>query len=582
MFLTMCRIVTWALCQDDFLRDHVPYILAFAFADNAFVGYSDPAAMFNAEMGFNIEKITCETREELREVHIFRKSGKSNEPYTQSQWDAAFKLATRQAGYTANITVHRIRSATTQRVNATGISDAQHCHLFGQSMSTFKKHYMNELTSIDAQAITHGERPRLDVAKVLRSASLSICRGLPTKLTAAQDSDVLRVLQNDPEILELERCRDQAQYAGDEASATKFRNKIDKRRSRARLERLKIEQTNYHQSQLAASQDPETSSTIAQQRWCRLMQLQPQHARIANTLEERRHPTTKERIALVQDLIDMVQQEEQSLGIALQQNKPSVCYNGFPAHGTGYQQHIQQPRNLVPETVDIIETCALCISQIPTTQIDAHITERHLHDIPTDCGVFYHTTERQGQLINPGLCPFCLSDDSLPLPGRFRGFTARRDHLDHLIRHLKLIPQGQLDCPHPNCTTSFSHDTLFKHFEVVHGIEGLEQRIESKTNSRKRKRIEKEDGQQISLSASTTTSTNLSFLRTPSELGDHSWSEDSSVKPTTDPAQATKTNFEAWASQLDMMVLPFKVRNPEHNIGRVMKKRRANQGFNEH
>lgn len=158
------------------LRDYIPYVLALAFADKAFRKFADAASMLKYKMRRTLNCEECMWRDEVKDLHIFRELPDSNKPYTQYQWNSGLQLATKQAGYTDTITVHRIQQHTVQKVNTTGITPAQHKHLFGQSHATLQKAYMNEHTSIDAQAIALGEAPRPDIANMLRSAKKNICR----------------------------------------------------------------------------------------------------------------------------------------------------------------------------------------------------------------------------------------------------------------------------------------------------------------------------------------------------------------------------------------------------------------------
>lgn len=82
--------------------------------------------------------------------------------------------------------------------------------------------------------------------------------------------------------------------------------------------------------------------------------------------------------------------------------------------------------------------CYLCFSAIETDAIDSHLATIHFPDVPMDCGLFHHQSETKGEVINPGLCPFCLADKAISPRERFRFFTKRREHILHLSSRLEV------------------------------------------------------------------------------------------------------------------------------------------------
>ncbi|KAI1419070.1 hypothetical protein F5Y12DRAFT_794881 [Xylaria sp. FL1777] len=70
----------------------------------------------------------------------------------------------------------------------------------------------------------------------------------------------------------------------------------------------------------------------------------------------------------------------------------------------------------------------------------------------------------EGILVTPGLCPFCLSNDSLEPCRRFRQFRDAQVWSCHLLEHCaELTPtSAPISCPHPSCSTTFADTQDFK------------------------------------------------------------------------------------------------------------------------
>lgn len=77
----------------------------------------------------------------------------------------------------------------------------------------------------------------------------------------------------------------------------------------------------------------------------------------------------------------------------------------------------------------------------------------------------------EGVLVTPGLCPFCLSNDSLEPCQRFRQFRDAQFWSCHLLEHCAELTQtsAPISCPHPSCSIILANtDDLKRHLLDFH------------------------------------------------------------------------------------------------------------------
>lgn len=75
--------------------------------------------------------------------------------------------------------------------------------------------------------------------------------------------------------------------------------------------------------------------------------------------------------------------------------------------------------------------CQLCRKQAESGRQQYHMLETHLPALAVDCDTSYNQSEAKGQIINIGLCPFCLGHEGISIGQRFQFCTTRHYHIHH-------------------------------------------------------------------------------------------------------------------------------------------------------
>lgn len=93
--------------------------------------------------------------------------------------------------------------------------------------------------------------------------------------------------------------------------------------------------------------------------------------------------------------------------------------------------------------------------------------QMHLKSIPSKrCGQITYC----GTLVRPAYCPFCLNEEHLAAPQRWRHWIREEQLRLHLQSHLRTV-SWPLQCPHPLCCNFLENETCFHyHMADVHGL----------------------------------------------------------------------------------------------------------------
>lgn len=110
-------------------------------------------------------------------------------------------------------------------------------------------------------------------------------------------------------------------------------------------------------------------------------------------------------------------------------------------------------------------------------------------DVPLYCNVFYY----QGVIIRPGLCPFCLGDESMLHKSRLTQFIQKCDLQRHLQGHLTSFKNEELFCPHPKCRRTIREASLMDHLENIHAITPVSPSVYGVGSKRGKRNVDSEE-----------------------------------------------------------------------------------------
>ena len=157
--------------RQDILHDGLLWILALAFADDAFKKVRSPAALFEQQVPVGETAVRVRWKKEIRDVHIFRPSRASTDAFTKSNWYSKFSTLTLQAGYLDSVTPHRIREEVVNVVDKAKVTAAERRTTVGQSQGVFCRSYIHSISSVDVESLFLGEDPRRQQIEILQSLS---------------------------------------------------------------------------------------------------------------------------------------------------------------------------------------------------------------------------------------------------------------------------------------------------------------------------------------------------------------------------------------------------------------------------
>ena len=299
--------------DEDLLCDAMPWLLALAFADNAFRDYATPAQLWRQQVPPNRKSWRLFWKEDLLDVHVFRSNSSSRQPLLQQRWNSLWYSLLVQAGYPNNITIHRIRQEVVNLVDDSGATEQQHKHVAGQTKSVYESSYMHSISSLDLQSLFTGKPQRRDHIEHLQSVSRDWVGGVPTSLPKRRQELAMRQDQGFQRLVAERRAANMnsADTRGLDSKIQIMRKKI----LRAALTLYKQEWLDQdYQLSLSTGGDRHIpTDDIAAGRFDRLLDFMPEHGRVVDTLGQGRICSHTSRQALVDDLTVLASQEVPTL-----------------------------------------------------------------------------------------------------------------------------------------------------------------------------------------------------------------------------------------------------------------------------
>ena len=336
---------------------------------------------------------------------------------------------------------------------------------------TYNSHYAWQNPGTDGQAAILGDPERELVNKLLRALTVSRDQNLWQTLPAEkqhelEERDDLRALEDQLATVSLN---------GDKPDNREERKKLNARKRKiinAELQKFQKEQTS------GASTSKPNDTSYHRARFARTAPLMETRRLLAEGLfraASTRSPEGRKALELLLDLFTSESEVSSRPGLEPTDCGCSTTFGrcGKPT-ASSWKHVLSCHGKALKKKTGFVEFCFLCSRWYDDQKEWADDCERHLQDPEAlvQCDPFHHGRH----LAGPGLCPWCLGDDSLPVTSRMQQFSDRMKWQKHVEGHLaELSSQGAkaFVCPHPHPQAACNEDlkTMQKlefHLQDVH------------------------------------------------------------------------------------------------------------------
>lgn len=350
--------------------------------------------------------------------------------------------------------------STAQRMRQAGHRDPR----------TYDQHYAPQNPGTDGQAAYLGHTPRALVNNLLRSMTLARNPELWQSLPAEKQHEV----EQREDFCAIEDQLAMLALKGDEPGSREQRRKLNAQKRKivkSELDKFQREQPNLAMTGTASK------SSHHRSRYSRIAPLMPIRRQLSDGLFLAAEIRSKEGIAVLENLVALCRSTtEVSCRPGLEPEK-CPCRNRFSKTTKSDAQcwrHVYSCYGkILRKEHGLAEFCFFCNEWFTDPQRWADHCEHHVEDpetLPIQCDPFIYG----GCLATPGLCPWCLGNQSLPATVRMKQFPERskwQNHVQGHIEQLKSLPFQAPACPHPReaCDEEFeSMQKLENHLQDVH------------------------------------------------------------------------------------------------------------------
>ncbi|KAH7016456.1 uncharacterized protein B0I36DRAFT_46367 [Microdochium trichocladiopsis] len=389
-----------------------------------------------------------------------------------------------RAGYIDPPRPHEFRASSLLRVSKYHSEAERRKHAGQRDNGTYDKYYASPLAADGQGSYFHGES-RKEVLE--RFQDMTICRNpslllaLPAEsLAELADSEPMKKLQAELQELQLR-----------DASDPKTKKRINELYQETR--RLKREATRVLQEQQSsAPQGTTPEPCYLRSLFDRVRYLMPERDRLSKALFQSALLRDPPGLEALGDLISLCRQDKEVEYRPGLEPQKCNCKGRQGGYNWKHVYNCYKKQQSSPTAF-----CFVCHEWVSgesewTQHCSQHL--EHPASIPRWCDPLTYA----GVLAAPGLCPFCLGDESMPPESRMRQFIRTdewRDHLSDCItrRNRRQNTCSQAHCSHPHCqgrAPFASPEKLIFHIYDDHGCIPSQSKLDFENGKRKREQEE--------------------------------------------------------------------------------------------
>lgn len=329
-----------------------------------------------------------------------------------------------------------------------------------KDQSTYCKHYAPQNPGTSGRAAYFGDAPRTIVNDLLRTLTITCTPDLWQSLPAEQQHE----LEQTPDFEKINQRLTDLSLLDDAAQARKQRAKILLKRKKlvnTALEKFQQEQSSVSKKDAATSHHYTLFS--------RTSHLMPPRRSLATSLFASGSIRSEECRAVIEDLMALYGSETEV------PYRPGLetcrCYEGSDDKTKPTAKEWQHVYTCRRDQDPSGEFCFFCNKWFDNEADWPDHCRWHLQD-PELVPVYCNPRNHGGGLANPGLCLWCLGDETLKPKDRMRQYPYADKWRTHVKRHINALEDGKTQqCPHPRGRCSRDFDTkqeLIWHLQDVH------------------------------------------------------------------------------------------------------------------
>jgi hypothetical protein len=288
--------------------DAIPWILALAFADDAFEDHKTPQQLFAQAIPKKMETYTFRWKKTKEDLHVFRPLYNSTTALTKNAFHKLFLVWMQQVGYTQPVKIQKIQYEMTDIGLTADTMEAAREHSAVNAMKHAQSR-IRSLSNVEIQALLLTEEQGTSHRRASPSLTSDVVPGYPMKLPDAERDRIFR-----GDALYQSLSAKMAQLRADRADTKEVKTQLDSRRSKIKVQGLK----EYRQKWLETQSSESTSNgdkqlgkpDFACSRFAQELRCHSTHLTVVATMRGALEYSHSVRPQLVEMLAQMAQENE--------------------------------------------------------------------------------------------------------------------------------------------------------------------------------------------------------------------------------------------------------------------------------